>query len=115
MRYDEDEDKMMNLDGNNLEVVDKFSYLGDVIICEGRTQEAVILRITSQWKNFKEISNVICGQSISLKVRGALYKSCVRIALTCGAECWALKAKDERKLKNRNENVANDMWENVER
>ena len=33
---------MMNLDGNNIEVVDKFSYLGDVIVSEGRTKEAVI-------------------------------------------------------------------------
>ena len=31
--------------------------------------------------------------------RGTLYKSCVRNALTYGAECWALKMEDERRLK----------------
>ena len=31
----EDEDKMISLDGDNIEVVDRFSYLGDVISTEG--------------------------------------------------------------------------------
>ena len=33
------------------------------------------------------------------KARGTLYKSYVRSALTYGAECWALKMEDERRLK----------------
>ena len=95
----EDEDKMISLDGDNIEVVDKFSYLGDVISTEGGAQEAVTSRIRSAWKKFKEVSNVICGRSISLKIRGTLYKSYVRNALTYGAECWPLKMEDERRLK----------------
>ena len=95
----EDEDKMISLDGDSIEVVDRFSYLGDVISAEGGAQEAVTSRIRSAWKKFKEVSNVICGRSISLKVRGTLYKSYVRNAPTYGAECWALKMEDERRLK----------------
>ena len=34
----EDEDKMIILDGDNIEVVDRFSYLGDVISTEGGAQ-----------------------------------------------------------------------------
>ena len=83
----EDEDKMITWDGDNIEVVDRFSYLGDVISMEGGAQEAVTSRIRSAWKKFKEVANVICGRSISLKVRGALYKSYMRNALTYGAEC----------------------------
>ena len=37
---------------------------------------------------------------ISLKVRGTLYKSYVRNALTYDAECWALKMEDESRMKN---------------
>ena len=95
----EDEDKMISWDGDNIEVVDRFSYLGDVISTEGGAQEAVTSRTRSAGKKFKEVSNVICGRSISLKVRGTLYKSYVRNALTYGAECWALKMEDERRLK----------------
>ena len=80
-------------------MVDRFSYLGVVISTEGGAQEAVTSRIRSAWKKFKEVSNVICGGSISLKVRGTFNKSYVRNALTYGAECWTLKMDDERGLK----------------
>ena len=49
-------------------------------------------------EKIKEVSNVICERRISLKVRGTLYKSYVRSALAFG-KCWALKMKDERKMK----------------
>ena len=52
----EDEDKMISLDEDNIEVVDRFSYLGDVIITEGGAEEAVTSRIRSAWKKFKEVS-----------------------------------------------------------
>ena len=94
-----DEDKMITLDGDNIEVVDRFSYHGDVISTEEGAQEAVTSRIRSAWKKIKEVSNVICGRSISLKVRGILHKSYVRNALTYVAECWALEMEDEGRLK----------------
>ena len=56
----EDEDKMITLDGDNIEEVDRFSYLGDVISTEGGAQEAVTSRIRLSWKKFKEVSNVVC-------------------------------------------------------
>ena len=38
----QDTDKTMYSDGNNIEVVDRFSYVGDVFSTEG-SQEAVIV------------------------------------------------------------------------
>ena len=73
--------------------------LEDVHSTEGRAQEAITSRIRSARKNFKEVLNVICGRSISLKVRDTLCKRYVRSALTCSAECWALKVEDEKKMK----------------
>ena len=78
--------------------MDRLSYLGDVLRAEG-AQEAVTSMIRLAWKKFKEISNVICGKSMPLKVRGTLYKSYVRSDLTYCTECWALKVEDETKLK----------------
>ena len=78
--------------------MDGFSYLGDELSAEGEAQEAVTSRITSAWKKFKEISDVARGRSISLKVKGILCKSYVRSASTYGAECWAVKVEDERRL-----------------
>ena len=46
----QDEDKKINLDGDGIEVVDRFSYPGDVLSTEGGAQEAVTSRIRSTWK-----------------------------------------------------------------
>ena len=35
----------------------------------------------------------------TLQIKGTFYKNYVRSALTYGAECWALRVEDERKLK----------------
>ena len=89
----QDEDKMINLDGDDIKVVNRFSYLGDVLSTEGVAQEAVTSKIRSAWKKLKEVSNVICGRSID-------------------AECWALKMEDDD---HRIQNVPNDMWKNLQR
>ena len=90
---------MRNLDGDKRKVVGRFSYLGDVLSMERGAQEAETSRMRSVWKKFKKVSNVICERSISSKVRGNLYESYLRRALTYVAECKALKTEDERKLK----------------
>ena len=55
----ENEDKMITLDGDKIEVVDRLFYLGDVISTEGGAQEGVTSRIRSARKKFKEGSNVM--------------------------------------------------------
>ena len=80
----------ISLDEDNIEIVDKFALLSDVLSTEGGAQEAVRSRIRSGWMKFKEVSSVLGNKYMSLKIRGALYKS----ALTYGVECWALRIED---------------------
>ena len=101
---------MINLDGDNIEVVNRFSYLRYVLSAEGGAQEAVTSRIRSTWKKFRDISSAICRKSMLLKVKGILYKSYVRSALTYGAECWALKGEDERRLKTAEVRILQIIW-----
>jgi len=51
-------DERVTLDGDDLEVVDRFSCFGDVLSSAGGMQEAVTARIRSGWKKFKEISGL---------------------------------------------------------
>ena len=46
-----------------------------------------------------------------LKVKGTLYKSYVKSALTYGDKCWALKVEDERKLKTTEMQMLRMMYE----
>ena len=50
----------------------------------------------SGWKKFKELSGILCGRILSRKLKGRLYKSCVRSVMCHGAECWAMKSDVRR-------------------
>ena len=55
-------------------------------------------RIQSGRKNWKKVSGNLCDRRISLRVKGKVYKMVVRPAMMYGAETWALKKAQEKKL-----------------
>ena len=48
----------------------------------------------SGWKNWKRVSGVLCDR----KIKGKVYRTVVRPARVYGAEIWALKKAQEKKL-----------------
>jgi len=88
-------DERVTPDGDDLEVVDRFLYLGDDLSSVGGVQETVTTRIRSGWKKFKEISGLLSKRGLSLKIKGTMYKKYVR-----SAECWAMKVEDVRRMKS---------------
>ena len=73
-------DEEVTIDGDVIKKVAKFSHLEDVFI-SGGVQEAVTARIRCIWKKFKDIASALCKRAASLKLRGSMYKSCVRKCL----------------------------------
>jgi len=61
----------------NLEVVDKFCYLGDMLSVDGDDDAAVEARIRIGWNRFRQLVPLITNRDISLIRRGRLYSSCV--------------------------------------
>ena len=55
-------------------------------------------RIQSGWQNWKRVSGILCDRRISLRVKGKVYKTVVRPAMMYGAETWAVKKAQEKKL-----------------
>ncbi|XP_046841875.1 uncharacterized protein LOC124435990 [Xenia sp. Carnegie-2017] len=82
----------------SLECVSEFKYLGDVLNDGGGCEQALRNRVQAAWWSFRELSGMLCGKSTSLKQKGVLYKACIRSVLGYGAECWAPKAEDLRRL-----------------
>jgi len=62
----------------NLEVVDKFCYLGDTLIVDGDADAAVEARIRIGWNKFWQLVPLLTNRDISLIRRGRLYISCVQ-------------------------------------
>ncbi|MBV8233323.1 MAG: hypothetical protein JO329_25390 [Planctomycetaceae bacterium] len=83
-------------EGTNLEVVEEFCYLGDMLDVEGGVDRAVEKRIAVGWNKFHEMKGIITKRGISLKLKGRLYDSCVRSCMLYASETWAMKVCHER-------------------
>ena len=59
----------------NLEVVDKFCYLGDMVSVDGDADAAVEARIRIGWNKFRPLVPLLTNRDISLIRRGRLYSS----------------------------------------
>ena len=88
----------VNIQGENLERVNTFKYLGATLTENGDLDAEMTHRIQSGWKNWKRISGILCNRRISLRVTGKVYKTVVRPAMLYGAEAWAVKKPHEKKL-----------------
>ena len=49
-------------------------------------------------ENWKRVSGILCDRRISLRVKGKIHKTVVRPAMMYGAETWAVKKAQEKKL-----------------
>ena len=88
----------INLQGQNLERVNTFKYLGAILAENGNMDPETTHRIQSGWKNWKRVSGILCDRRISLRVKGKVYKTVVRPAMMYGAETSAVKKAQEKKL-----------------
>jgi len=69
-----------------LELVDKFCYLGDMVSVDGDADAAVEARIQIGWNKFRQLVPLLTNKDLSLIMRGRLYSSCVRSSMLHGSE-----------------------------
>ena len=79
----------------NLEVVEKFCYLGVVLSVDGDADAAVEARIRIGWNKFRQLVPLLTNRDISLFGRGRLYSSCVRSSMLHRSETWPVKKENE--------------------
>ena len=78
---------------------------------DGELNAEVKQIVQSGLKNWKRVSGVLCDRRMNVKIKGKVYRTVVRPALMYGAETWALKKAQEKKLEGgrRNENATMDV------
>jgi len=79
----------------NLEVVDKFCYLGDMLSVDGDADAAVKARIQFGWNKFRQLVPLLTNRDILLIRRGRLYSSCVRSSMLHGSEIWPVRKENK--------------------
>ncbi len=98
LRFLEGRDEEVRLQGEIIKRVDKFKYLGSTVAEDGSLDAEIAHRIQCGWRNWKNVSGVLCDRRISAKVKGKVYKTVVRPAMSYGAETWASTKVQEDKL-----------------
>jgi len=79
----------------NLELMDKFCYLGYMLSVDGDADAAVEARIRTGWNKFRQLVPLLTNRDISLIRRGRLYSSCVRSSMLHGSETWPVRKENE--------------------
>ena len=79
----------------NLEVMDKFCYLGDMLSVDGDADAGVEGRIRSGWNKFRQLVPLLINRDMSLIRRWRLYSSCVRSSMLHRSDTWPARKENE--------------------
>ena len=98
LRFNEDQDTEICMEGVRLNRVENFKYLGSKVSSDGNLDAEITHRVQAGWRNWRKMSGVLCDPKINVRLKGKVYKTVVRPAMMYGAEAWPLKKTQERKL-----------------
>ena len=79
---------------DEVETVKGFGYLGDRLNASGGRETAVTARVRIGRMKFRECVELLLGRRFSLKMKGMVYRSCVRLAMLYGSETWYLRENE---------------------
>ena len=77
-----------------VEMVRGFCYLGDRVNAGGGCEAAVTARARIGWVKFMKCRELLNSKRFSLKLKGMVYRSCVRSAMLYGSEAWCLRENE---------------------
>jgi hypothetical protein len=86
------------LDGQSIDEVDQFCYLGHILTENGNMEKEVKHRIQSASGKLSTLKPVLASDRISTKSKIKMVKSVVLSTLLYASETWNTTAKDEEKL-----------------
>ena len=79
-------------------MVDTFCYLGDLLDTGGGAESSSITRVSCDWKMFRDLLPLLGSSAMSLKVKGKIYRECVRPVLLYRNEVWPSLTGDKGEL-----------------
>ena len=92
------------VDNDEVEQVERFVYLGQMITDDGRSDTEIKRRVGLAKSAFLNMKNLLTSQAISWRTRIRLLKCYVWSLFTYGCETWTTKKSTEAKIK------AFEMW-----
>jgi len=88
----------LTVQGEVLEIVDRFTYLGSSISNDASVSDEINARITKARLAFSNLRHLWRQKGVSLELKARVYNTTVRPVLLYGCETWLLRAEDLRRL-----------------
>ncbi|KAG7310779.1 hypothetical protein JYU34_003595 [Plutella xylostella] len=88
----------ISLGTSPLAVGEDFRYLGSLLQSDGSIDRDVTRRMNAGWMKWKQLTGTTCDRKMPIKIKGKIYKSVIRPVMLYGAECWATKVCDEKRM-----------------
>ena len=90
--------KVVQVGECELDNVDRFCYLGDMLSAGGGCMAAATARCRSAWGKFHEHVPLLTARALPLKLRGRLLSSNVRSSMLHATETWPMSSEARHKL-----------------
>ena len=84
---------------DEVEIVNGFCYSGDRLNASGGCEVVVTARVRIGWVRFRECGKLLLGNRFPLKMKGKIYRCCVRSAILYGNETWCPKQNEKAILR----------------
>ena len=78
--------------------VTTFKYLGSIFDSNGGAERDINNRVRLAWMKWKQLTGVLCDKRVPIKLKDKVYKTVIKPTMTYGAECWAVRKKDDNRL-----------------
>jgi hypothetical protein len=89
----------VTINGEQIELVQAFKYLGSTITPNGQAKNEIQLRVDVARRAFLQLRRVLWTRSeISLRTKVRVYRAAIRPVLCYGCETWPLRVQDLRRL-----------------
>ena len=64
----------------------------------GGAERDINNRVKLAWMKWKQLTGVLCDKKVPIKLKDMVYKTIIKPTMAYGAECWAVRKKDENRL-----------------
>lgn len=88
------------LDGQLLKSCRKFKYLGSILSEDTKCEDDLNHRVSVGWMKFQQNSAILCDRKMPAALKGKIYATVIRPALTYGTECWTTYESYKSKMRS---------------
>lgn len=88
----------ITINGQKLEYVEEYVYLGQIISPNDQTSKEINKRIATGWNKYWALKEIMKSKKLSMKIKKKTFDTCILPCITYGCETWALTKQHRDKL-----------------